>query len=243
MPAFGGMSPSPRRMGGAGPNGNRLRVFYDALGRARGDGYDTTQTSNVSAETMATARVIALIWSTNQRLANQWDPFRMTTNLPRWEKILNIVPLPTDSDSARRARIQTIFARTGQAPFTSYIATQLAALLGSFFVAVEYISVANAVITVPNGTYPFGIVSAGAPWSSTTAHILIRTKLPTGAKESDFQAAIGLINPFMDAVAPAWVTWDFYRPGTVSVAVTGGPSAGGFYLDDAQNLNLEVFDV
>ena len=243
MPKFGGLCPYPNRFGGKGAYGVRLEVILNGLNQARGDAYDVSASSNVYAENHAIARVINDLFSTNQRLANQWDAFRMTTNLPRWESILNIVPVPGDADTTRRARIQTIFARTGQAPFTSYIATQLAALLGSFFVAVEYISVANAVIIVPDATYPFGIVSAVSPWSSTAAHILIRTKLPTGAKESDFQAAVGLINPFMDAVAPAWVTWDFYRPGLVSVAVTGGPSAGGFYLDDAQNLNTEVFDV
>ena len=229
-------------MGGAGPNGNRLRSFYDALGRARGDAYDTTQTSNVSAETVATARLVASIWSTNQRMANQWDPLRMTTSLPRWEKILNIVPLPTDSDTTRRARIQAISARTGQAPFTTYLSAQLAALLGPVFVAVEYISVGLAVIHVPDGTYPFGTVVPGTPWSSTTAHILIRTQVPAGYKESDFQAAIGLVAPFMDAVAPAWVTFDWYRPGPVYTAILGGPSASGFYLDDPHNLDNEVFN-
>lgn len=243
MPRFGGLCHYPNRFGGKGPSGVRLEGFVNSLNQARGDAYDTTATSNVYAENFAAARVINDIWSTQARFANQWDAARMTTNLPRWEKILGLSPFPSDSDATRRTRIATLFARTGQSPFTAYLATQLAALIGPVFVAVEYISYANARITSPDNTYPWGAVAPGAPWSSTTAHILVRTKLPASYREAEFQAAVGLIAPFMEASLPAWSTYDWYRPGNTSVNIPGGPSAGGFYLDDGLNLNFEVFDV
>ena len=242
MPRFGGLSPFPSRFGGKGIYGVQLEGILAGLNQGRGDAYDTSTTSNVYAENGAIARVLNDIWSTNIRLSNQWDAARMTTNLPRWENILGIRPTPGDTDTTRRTRIAGLFARTGQSPFTSYLATQLAALLGPVFVAVEYISYANALITVPDGTYPWGTFVTGAPWSSTTAHILVRTQKPAGYRESDFRAAVGLIPPFMEASAPVWATFDWYRPGTVSVNVVGGPSAGGFYLDDLPNLDYEVFD-
>jgi|GEM_PF-3162123 len=242
MPRFGGLCPYPSRFGGKGPYGVLLEGILNGLNQGRGDAYDVTSTSNVYAENLAIARVLNDIWSTNARLSNQWDAARMTTSIGRWEKILGINPLPTDSDTTRRTRIAGIFSSTGQSPFTSYLTTQLASLLGPVFVAVEYISYANARITVPDGTYPWGMVAIGAPWSSTTAHILIRTKLPTGYREADFRAAVGLIPMFMDAVGPAWIDFDWYRPGAVNVNVVGGPSAGGFYLDDVPNLDFEVFD-
>lgn len=243
MPRFGGLCHYPNRFGGKGPSGVRLEGFLNSLNQARGDAYDTSATSNVYAENFAAARVINDIWSTEARFANQWDAARMTTNLPRWEKILGLSPLPSDSDTTRRLRVGNLFSRTGQSPFTSYLAVQLAALLGPVFVAVEYISYANARMTSPDNTYPWGIVVAGSPWSSTTAHILVRTRIPAGYREADFQSAIGLIAPFMEALLPAWSTFDWYRPGGTSINVVGGPSAGGFYLDDGQNLNFEVFDV
>lgn len=242
MPRFGGLCHYPNRFGGKGIYGVRLEGILNGLNQARGDAYDTSTSSNVYAENLAIARVLNDIWSTNARLANQWDASRMTTNLGRWETILGISPSPSDSDSTRRARIGATFARTGQSPFTSYLSTQLSAILGSVFVSVEYISYANARITVPDATYPWGSVFPGAPWSSTTARILIRTAIPTGYRETDYQAAIALMVPFLEAVAPAWITYDWYRPGPVSVSVVGGPSAGGFYLDDTRNLGFEVFD-
>lgn len=243
MPRFGGQTPFPMRFGGAGPYGVRIKSILDGLNRARGSAYDTTATSNVYAENNATARVIADVFGVNQRLANQFDATRMTTNLSRWEKILNIIPAPTDSDTTRRARIASLFSRTGLSPFTSFLVPQLAALLGSVFVAVEFISYSNAVIHVPDGTYPWGTVAIGSPWSSTTAHLLVRVT-SAGITEAAFQNSVGLIASLLDATLPAWATYDWYRaPQTgAPIAVTGGPSAAGFYLDE-RNLDNEVFDI
>lgn len=222
-----------------------LEYVLESLNAQRGTAYDITEDSAVYAENMAYARALAEVLSMNQRLANQWIPSKMTTCLARWEAICGIRPAPTDTDAVRRARIAQKFDFIGKLANRAKLDEELAAELGSVFVAVEYISYANAIIHVPDGTYPWGTVSSGAPWCSTVAHVLIKTQVPTGYTEEDYYAAVARVSPLMEQLAPAWVTWDWYRApasGT-PVSVSGGPSAGGFYLDDEHNLDNNVFDV
>ena len=242
MPACGGKAPYPRRMGGGKP---RLVYLLDSLNAQRGTAYDVTENSPIYVENMAFARAFAELWSMNQRLANQWIPSRMTTCLSRWEAILGITPGASDTDTVRRERISTIFSRTGAIANRATLEVALSAALGSVFLAIEYISYANAVIHVPDGTYPWGTVATDIPWSSTVSHILIKTQKPSGYSEGEFYAAVGVIEEIMDAYVPSWVTWDWYRAPAagVAVTVTGGPSAAGFYLDDEHNLDNAVFDV
>lgn len=243
MPCFGGLTPFPKRLGGGKP---RAKVILDSLNRGRGTGLDTTAWSSpVYGENVVAARAIAAAWSTNQRLANLWDTRRMTgTMIPRWEKIRAVTPNYGDSDITRRARLAAIEATAGMNPTHGALTALLTAALGSFFVALEYISIANAVINVPDGSYPFGTVNpTSAPWSSTVANILVRLQLPTGATEAQFSAAAGLAQQMLDPIVPAWATFTWYRGGPITVNVSGGPGAGGFYLDDSPNLDYEVFDV
>jgi hypothetical protein len=74
----------------------------------------------------------------------------------------------------------------------------------------------------------------------------VRTQLPTNYRETDFLSAVASMNTFMDSVLPVWVSFDWYRSGSTPVNVSGGPSGGGFYLDEVppnRNLDFEVFDV
>ncbi len=242
MPCFGGLTPFPKRFGGGKP---RAKVILDSLNAGRGTGVDTTNwDSPVYGENVVHARAIAAAWSTNRRLSNIWDSTRVTGRaIHRWEKIRAVTPNPGDSDRTRRDRLAAIEALAGLNPTHQVLTTLLSAALGDVFVAVEYISVANAVINVPDGSYPFGTVNAIVPWSSTVAHILVRTQKPTGMTEGEFYETAGRVVAILDPVVPSWVYFDWYRPGPVSVAVSGGPSAGGFYLDDDANLSNEVFDV
>lgn len=241
MPAFGGMSPFPIRFGGGK---TRTQVILSALNADRGTAFDTAdRTTTVYVENMAIARAIAAGWGTNVRLGNIRKPSAMTdTILGRWETILGILPAPTDSEAVRRNRVATLFARTGQAAINGFLTTLLSNALGAAFVAIEHVDYSNAVILVPDGTYPWGSVGS-VPWSSTVAHILVRLQKPAGWAESDFYSAAANVATILESALPVWVTFDWYRPGPTSVAVTGGPSAGGFYLDDSHNLDNEVFDV
>jgi hypothetical protein len=161
--------------------------------------------------------------------------------LARWERILNLAPAPTDTEATRRARVARVFAFVGFATNSGYLASILSSALGSAFVAVEHIDYSIAVIDVPDGSYPWGTVSSDAPWSSTVAHLMIRLQKPTGWTEGQFYAAAAMVFTLLDPVVPAWVTIDYYRGGPTAAPVVGGPSAGGFILDDSPNLDNEVF--
>ncbi len=240
---YGGKSPSPRRMGGGKP---RVRLILEALAGARGTAIDAANpTTTAYVETLAVARAISAAWDTNERLAYQWDARRMSpAMLNRWEVIFALPVGVNDDLATRRGRLARAQARVGRGALLTTIQNELADALGPVFVAVEFISPSNAVITVPAGGYPFGIVVAGAPWSSTAARILIRVQAPPGYSEADFYAAIGLIGARLEPLIPAWSVWDWYRAPEFGAAinVAGGPSAAGLYLDE-RNLDESVFDV
>ena len=240
MPGFGGMTPFPRRFGGGRP---RVQDVLETLNGDRGTAFDASnRETTVYVNDMAIARAISAAWGTNTRLGNMWSPMHMSSDvLARWEKILAINPSPESSETERRTYLEALFSNFGQAAISGRINTILEEQLGDVFVAVEYISYANANIYVPDGTYPWGSVLAGAPWSSTTAHILVRLQKPTGYSEADFYEAAGRVIQLLEPVLPAWATIDWYRPGEVSSVVSGGPSAAGFYLDEPANLDNQVF--
>jgi hypothetical protein len=242
---FGGLAPFPRRFGGGKP---RLQFILESLNAQRGTGYDVHPSSNIYAENMALARAIDGGWAVNGRLANVLDGYR-TALIERWEKILGIPIVASDPDYVRRARIAERQARFGRQAIASTIISALQTAMGGAYVAVEFISIDNAVVHVPDATYPWGDVADGSPWYSTTAHVLIRTQKPAGWSEADFLSAVGNVHEILDPLVPAWVTYDWYRQDGTPINVSGGPSAAGFYLADAnnlstspQNLDYEVFD-
>lgn len=235
---FGGMHPYPRRVGGGR---SLVQLVLDGLNADRGTAFDATnRETTVYVNNMAIARAIAAARSTNSRLGNMWVPARMSADvLARWERILALNPSPTDTEASRRVRLEAVFSGFGKETISGRIGELLAAELGDVFIAVENISYDNAQIVVPDGSYPWG--SAGAvPWSSTVAHILVRLQKPDGCSEAQFYAAAARVGVVLEPIVPAWVTFDWYRPGPTYESVTGGPSAGGFYLDDEHNLDNEV---
>jgi hypothetical protein len=229
-------------MGGGTPI---AKTIVDQLARARGTAVNASDPSTVAyLETLAIGRAIAAAWSTNERLANQWDALRMTDMLPRWEKIFRLRPRPTDTLVDRRQAVARAQARVGLETIHSTVTTALSTVLGPVFVAVEFLDSSLAIITVPDGTYPFGVVVDGVPWSSSVGTVLVRVERPNGYSEGDFYEAVGKISELLDDMLPADVDFLWYRaPETgASVNVPGGPSAAGFYLDE-RNLNESVFDV
>ncbi len=232
--SFGGYHSYPRRFGGGKP---RVQVIHESLNAQRGTALDTTISTNVCwIENLALARALDAAWSVNARLGHQWDPNRTTDMLPRWERIMRLVVPNGTTDVERRQTLAAHWARFGALVNIGRLSSKLSTLLGDVFVALEFIGYDNAVIHVPDGSYPWGDVVSGAPWYSTTMHMLVRTQVPTGYSEEDYLAAVGPVFPILDGVLPSWMTWTVYRPGPVNYDVTDGPSAGGFYLDTPHNL-------
>lgn len=245
---YGGYHPYPRRFGGNRYNRKPLtQVVHESLNARRGAAFDTeNDASIVSIENKAYARAIVYDgWELNARVGLQFDAKRMTDMLPRWESIFKVPVVTGASDRARRAEIAKRWARFGEVTNHARLTTELAAELGRYFVAVEYISLANAIVHVPDNTYPWGTVVPGVTWSSTVAHILVRLQKPTGATESQFYDAATRVPLLLDPITNAFVTFDWYRAptGGAPINVSGGPSAGGIYLDQDANLDNHVFDI
>jgi hypothetical protein len=229
-------------MGGAT---GRVKPILDSLNQQMGSGFDVSTSSPKYVENLAAARVLAGMNRTAERLGNCTDPDRMSGKiLARWEKILDLRPKRTDTPKARRTAVRQKRELVGQPILRAFLVERLTADVGSFFVDLEYVPFASAVVHVPDGTYPWGTVSAGYPWMSTLEHLLVRLQVPAGATEGDFYEAAGKVTQFLSAVLPSTVTFDWYRaPASTPIAVAGGPSAAGFYLDDAKNLDNNIFDV
>lgn len=239
---FGGLAPFPRACGGQ--SGARLKAILESLNAQMGTAYNIEQSSTVYIRNLAIARLLNSAWSTNQRLANQSDPKRMTDCLPRWERIYNLPVGSEDSPAARRRRVEEHMLRVGLRPLYSRIVTLMTEKLGAMFVALEWIDISLANVHVPNGSYPWGTVTAGAPWYSTVAHILIRLQKLTWQTDGDYFEASGLVQTLLDPLLPSWVTCTAYRAPEIGtpIEVVGGPSAAGFYLDEP-NVDILVFDV
>lgn len=235
---YGGYFPYPRTFGGGRP---RLQIIHDALNAARGTAFDATnQSTIVWVENMAYARALCFDgYGTNDKLANQSDPARMTDYLPRWEKIFRI-PVPVDaSPYERRLEVAKRFRRfVDSTGLHARLRDTLREVLGDVFGALEYIDPSIAAIYVPDNTYPYGTVQPGHPWYSTVCHILVLLTKPANYTEGEFYAAAAKIFPAVDSFLPAWVSLDWYRrPVGTPVNVSGGPSQAGFYWDNEHNLD------
>ncbi len=218
MPVHGGLTPGFERYGGHPP---ALKAIVDSLGSQRGTAFDVTQPSNIYIENMAVGRAIAEAWSNNQRMANQWDSARMTEFIPRWEKILALSPLDTDTPTDRRARIALAFARFTQAGIYQTVYDQLLRLLGSsIFLGITTTSSAQAVVWTPAG-WDVGShdASGNLNFYSTVSHILIEVTQPAGMADGTFYQTLGAMNPVLDTLLPAWVTWDWARNTTSNLHV------------------------
>lgn len=242
---YGGYHPYPRRFGGGKTD---LETVHESLNAQRGTAFDASNsTTLVWLENMALARAIVYDgWHTNARLAAQWDPRRATDMLARWERVFGILPDPASTEQDRREELTRRWQRFGSNASHAKLSEELTARLGDFFVAIEYLDISLAVVHVPDGTYPWGTVAAGAPWTSTVARILVKLQKPAGATEGQFYEKASLVFPILDALVPAWVTFDWYRaPASpyAAISIAGGPSAAGFYLDADHNLDNSIFDV
>jgi len=240
---YGGYHPYPRRFGGGKPP---LQTIHESLNAQRGDGVDTSKGTEVWIENMAFARALYYSgWESNRRLSYQWDPMRLTpVMLRRWEAIFGIVPHPDASLVSRRRALQRRWRRFGRRANHARLVTELQADLGDFFLGVEYISLANANVHVPDPSYPWGTYVEGITWYSTVAHILVLMQKPAYASWAEFYEKAALVVQIVDPLLASWVTVDWYRGSTCGahINVAGGPSRAGFYLDCPHNLDNQVFD-
>jgi hypothetical protein len=151
VPFTGGAAPSPERYGAGEGNSNvpLVQRVYESVAAARGSAYDQTwpPATAVGAENIAFARALALDgYGGNQRLANNFQPGRMTSIgglLSRWEKIFDVPPLPGDNDVVRNARVQAAWAKLGLSNATQPVVDAISAALGPVYGGVTYFTPSN----------------------------------------------------------------------------------------------------
>ena len=235
MPQYGGRCPFPRRWGGGGvgiPGKNRLALILDSLNAQLGTAYDVTLGSTVYARNMALARGLNAVWASNGRLANQWNPPRMSEFLSRWEAIYGIYPAPGASDSARRVAIGKAAARLGQSPTLQQVIDLLTVELGPVFVGMVHTSSAQAYVITPP-SWPVGVQDAVRDWLSTVAYVAIQVTQPAGMDDGTFYQTAARVYSVLDPILPAWVTFAWFRNASTGVK--------NFILDDPHNLDNEAF--
>jgi len=92
-------------------------MILESLNSQMGTSYDAdSQTSTVFIRNMALAKCINEIYNLAEKMKNQFDPDRMSEFIPRWEKIMGIVPAPSDTQPVRKRRIKARWNRIGRQP-------------------------------------------------------------------------------------------------------------------------------
>jgi len=227
----GGFAPSPMKFGSSKNSVNE--IFLNALNQADGNALTDDVDSFVYAENFAIARALTDIWSSNARMAYQWDPHRMTDFVPRWEKILGIFPLQSDTMTDRRNRIAGKLATFGKSPNRNNLDGLLTLIFADVYLGIVNTPSTDAIGSVPGGiTVPGGVTLPDGDWTSTIAHIAIATQQPTSIKDADYYATKNEMVGFLNDFLPAWTTFAIFKD---------GPSGAGFFLDDPKNLDNERF--
>lgn len=219
------------RTGGGKPV---AQTILESLNAARAQRSDLTIDPDgaMYAENLGIARALAGAWSGNQRLANQWDPHRMTDFLPRWESILKVFPFATDTDMDRRDRIAIRFSRFAVSGTQGRLYEELQNRLGDVFVSIAYTDPVDAVVHWPGDSSD----TDDLPWYSTVCRLLILVQQPTGMSDGEFYERVKAVNEVLDAISPSIITWTWYRLDSVNGVI-------GFYLDSSHNLDNSIFDV
>ena len=240
MPLFGAFSPFPLRFGGGeGSSGKpRLQIVFESIAGQRGSAYDQTLNSAVGVENLAIARAITFdLYDASERLANNFRPATMTADglLPRWEAIFDQPSLPGDTEPVRRARIAAAWAKIGVPNAHQAVIDSLTQTLGPLFTGIiVYQTPGTATAYWPGASN----ATATLPWYSTIDHIDIQVRLlpgyqiSTGAPNGLFWNAVAAMVPLLDAMLPAWVTFDWF--------LQSSAGHNEFLLDDPSNLDTEL---
>lgn len=198
MPAFGRYNQFPLKLGGGRSN---FEVEHAALLDALADLYDPSESTTSWIELYAQARVVAMIWSINRRLANQAIPMKMIDMLPSWEEVCRLRPADGDPVHARRARVAAKLRGVADNTLTG-LTDSCAALLGTAFVELRTVAPGKEVVYWP-GQYPG---PPGYEWSSNRCTFAVVVK--QGALDNvSFKSLVERTYQMLDAMAPAWMTF------------------------------------
>jgi hypothetical protein len=222
-----------------------MQRIVESLQAQRGPLYSTNLKSAVGVENNAYARALDRdAYGVNERLANQFDPTRMTVDglMPRWERIFGLTPPPGATEPQRRAAVTAAWQRFVQANNAQGLSDTITGVLGqpaapgSLLVEIQYLTPAEAVTWWPENPNPSPDAYQPTPWYSTLAYIAIKVQQPAGMTDADFTTAMNLATVTLDGLLPSCVTFAWWTTDTTV-------GADGFYLDTDQNLWRDAFDV
>lgn len=195
-------------------NSNRddLQQIANSLLAQRGDAITTQVGSIIWVETQAWARALYHIWSYNQKLAYQFDPNKMTDFLPRWESIMRLAALPTDSIQDRQQRIASRFAIINKVPDTQNVTDLLRSALGITFLQLINDTDQNAYAQFPGGAPITGGITniVNGPWYSTCQELFIETTHPPVFTDHQFYNTVNQIFPLLNNYLPAYDSFDWF---------------------------------
>ena len=241
MAGLGGFNPAPFKFGEAASTD--LEAIHNAFADTQGTSLARERGSVAWVENHATARVLYALYGLAYRLANVNDPARMTSTLPRWEKILNIVPSDSDTALERRARVEAKLSLLSAGTTKQVVEDYLSLVLGDMFVGLKFSDPMEATTYVPGGgSVPSGptfldgelIGDTMSPYASSLGYVAILIRRPANMTIELFYERAGRIYEEMDNLLGAWMDFDW---------VNDGPNGAGFYLDDERNLDNQRFDV
>ena len=202
-------------------NGNRadLQGIVQSLLNQRGDAITKDVGSAVWIEVNAQARAIYNIWANNTKMFYQLDPNRLSDFISRWEVIMGVSPLPTDTLQNRRDRIVAKFAIVGKMPTTQVVRDLLAQYLGSVFLVLLNTTADEAIAQFPNppdimidGKRIDGAVNTINPgtWLSTVQNIFVEVKNQPYMLNNQFYQIVNQIFPLLGSYLPAYTKFDWF---------------------------------
>lgn len=228
----GGYNPSPMQFGAE--MNKIIELIQQGVEQAQGTALATEYGTIAWVENHATARVLADLAKSAIRLGNQWDPEKMTDFIPRWEKILGIIPSSDSTDNERRAEIGLKLSLTGEPPTYQVVYDFLSDLLGEVFVNLILTTSVEASGMVPGGiTIPGGVTLSDGDWISSIAYLAIEVEKPMDMTYKEFYPLVGKIYQYLNVLLPAWCDFDWFLDGV---------NGAGFYLDEERNLDNMRFD-
>lgn len=236
--------------------GTSAEAILDDLNDSFGSAYNTEPGSIIYIENLAFARAISDLFDSVERLKNQSHPPKMTTSIPRWEKILGITPRSDATDSERRRAIGAKLALFNVAPTDQATKDYLNRLIPELIVELIYTNSDDAVGAVPGGVaITGGVTLQDGPWQSYVCYIAIRVHQPLNMSDQEYYSKVETYKAAIDNFLPAHVIFKHGRftyeiPGTITVAQSSTSVSGSSTLFTADpslavigaGTELECFD-
>lgn len=195
-------------------NSNRddLQQIAKSLLAQRGDAITNDVGSVIWIETQAWARAIYHIWAVNQKLSYQFDPNKMTDFLSRWETIMGLAALPTDSLQDRQQRIAARFAIINKTPDTQNVTDLLKAALGVTFLLLINNNPSTAYAQFPGGSAITGGITnvVNGDWYSTIQELFVEVIHPISFTNNQFYNTVNQIFPLLNKYLPAYDSFDWF---------------------------------